>query len=116
MPEIPERVSNRWLAKLFTSEFLLSALIATFTAGVIWRNVEGSIAQAQTTADASAEKVERVETAVNSIKTDVEVIKANQANAASVDLEQTRQLAEQRRDIKTILRLVASRHEVDDAK
>ena len=72
-------------------------------------------AQAQTSADASAAKVERVEATVNKIQTDVEVIRANQTNAAAVDREQTRQLAEQRKDIKVILQLVAEGLRNDDA-
>jgi len=106
MPEIPEKVSNRWLAKFITSEFIISAIIVVFTAGVLWNNIEGSIAQAQNSASASAEKAERVETAVNSIKTDVEVIKANQINAAKKDLEQSKELSELRKDIKVLLQRV----------
>lgn len=106
MPEIPDKPTNNWLAKLFTSEFIISAVITVFVSGLIWGNLNNSIASAQDAADSSAIKAERVEEAVNSIKTDVEVIKANQLNAAAKDREQSDELAEQGKDIKTLLRIV----------
>ena len=98
--------SARWLAKVFTSEFIISAVIVIFTAGVLWNNIESSIAMAHDSAKDSAEKVERVEIAINKIRTDIEVIKATQLNESQKDMEQTRELAEQRKDIKQILRLL----------
>jgi len=106
MPEIPDTPTNSWLAKLFTSEFIISAIITIFVSGLIWGNLNNSIASAQDAADSSAIKAERVEEAVNAIKTDVEVIKQKQVNAAEKLAEQSQELAEQRRDIREILRLV----------
>lgn len=102
-----DRITNAMLAKLFSVEFLVSAVIATFVLGTLWSSVNSEIAEAQQNAQQSAEKVAAVETAVNIIKTDVAVIKANQINAAATDKEQSKELAEQRKDIKAILQLLS---------
>lgn len=106
MPQIPDKPSNQWLAKLFTSEFIISAIVVIFTAGVLWNNIQIAIAQAQSAANASAAKADRVEVVVSQIQTDVEVIKQKQINAAEKMVEQSEELAEQRKDIKAILRLL----------
>lgn len=102
-----ESISHTGLAKLFTWEFFISAVIVVFTAGMLWKSIEGEIVKAQEVAADSAEKTINVEHAVNEIKTDVAVIKENQKHAQQMADSQAEELAEQRRDIKTILRLVA---------
>jgi hypothetical protein len=98
------------LFNLVSMEFVLSAAVATFVLGGVWVSITGGIAVAQAAADKSVAKVERVEDAVAEIQTDVAVIKADQGSLTKTADALTGELGEQRKDIKTILRILGDKY------
>lgn len=107
--DAPDNLASKWLAKVFSLEFVFSAALALFVGGGAWNSLQSSIAEAQTSADASAQKAAEVNQAVQGIQTDVEVIKTRLESASEIQKQQTKELAEQRKDIKQILTLLVEK-------
>ena len=109
MPE-DQTFTNRMLAKLGTIETVVAVIVAIFFAGGVWVSLNSSIASAQDVAAQNSKKLEKVQAAVTSIKTDVAVIKSQQTEAAKLAEKQTFEQVEQRKDIKQILLLLGGRN------
>lgn len=88
-----KEVSNNFLSRLFTVEFLIASLGVVFAVGFAWSNVQSQVQAVQVEVLATNEKVDelrkrqnRLDSSVGKIQTDIEVIKSNQAHTKeSVD-------------------------------
>lgn len=103
---MPDKVSNNWLAKLFSLEFLASMVVSIFVLGAVWSNLNAGVARAQEASEINKVSMMEVQGDIGDIKTDIAVIKANQDNQSSLAKEQAAELSGQRDDIKKILLLL----------
>lgn len=101
-------VSNTFLSRLFTAEFLVAFLGVVFAVGFAWSNVQSKVEAVQTQIVATEEKLDQLrsrqnqmDAAVGKIQTNIEVIKTSQVHTKET-VEETkymvRKLLDQRGD------------------
>ena len=94
------------LMKMFSLEFLVSAIMAIFALGAVYTSLNSNIADAQETSEKNKEKLVLVSDDLAKIKTNIAVIQANQ-NAMSHELQEAADNSkETQRDVKEILRIL----------
>lgn len=101
-------ITNEALAKLTSLEFLGGAVVSVFLVGMLWANMNGSIAEAQEEALSNKETLTDVQKELSSIKMDVAVIRQSQLDYIRTQDQGDRQTAEELRDIKGMLMDLAS--------
>lgn len=101
-------ITNEALAKLTSLEFLGGAVVSVFLVGMLWANINGSIAEAQEEALSNKETLTDVQKELSSIKMDVAVIRQSQLDYIRTQDQGDRQTAEELRDIKGMLMDLAS--------
>lgn len=101
-------ITNEALAKLTSLEFLGGAVVSVFLVGMLWGNINGSIAEAQEEALSNKETLTDVQKELSSIKMDVAVIRQSQLDYIRTQDQGDRQTAEELRDIKGMLMDLAS--------
>ena len=104
-----ENISNGTLARIFSIDFVLASIAAVFVGGFIWANLNFSISQAQDVAERNRDHIKEVAATVNAIERDVAVIKANQGNTEEKLDAHTKEMEEQRKYIKLILRMLGNK-------
>ena len=101
-------ITNEALAKLTSLEFLGGAVVSVVLVGMLWANMNGSIAEAQEEALSNKETLTDVQKELSSIKMDVAVIRQSQLDYIRTQDQGDRQTAEELRDIKGMLMDLAS--------
>ena len=92
--------------KMFSLEFLVSAIVAIFALGAVYTSLNSNIADAQETSEKNKEKLVVVSDDLAKIKTNIAVIQANQAGMAHELQEAADNSKETQRDVKEILRIL----------
>ena len=99
-------VSNLTLAKLFSWEFILSAVLFVFALGVAWNNVNTKVMAADEKLHDQDRRLQNTEQAIQRIEIDTAVIKQNQISfKQSIEL-QAMELKQQGKDTAAILRIL----------
>jgi hypothetical protein len=112
-------ITNSTLAKLFTMEALAGFCSGLVLVGILWANLNSSVAGANFKADHNAEKLSSLSSDVSDLKADTGIIKVNQANVVQqiekLSAEVARNSAEtaqemriQREDIKKVLQMLSA--------
>ena len=98
--------SESLIMKMFSLEFLVSAIVAIFALGAVYTSLNSNIADAQETSEKNKEKLVLVSDDLAKIKTNIAVIQANQ-DAMSHELQEAADNSkETQRDVKEILRIL----------
>lgn len=111
---MPDKITNAFIAKICTVEFVISLLIITFGLGGSYISLSRDISDTQKETYSHTEKIQSVSKDIEEIKTSVAVIEANQLNSSNQAKEQKEELKEQREDIKKILTLIQKTKIVDE--
>ena len=100
-------VSNQFLAKLVSVEFIGGLITAMFIAGVFWQSITGSIAESIEKADDNKASLEVLSSDVAEVKTDIQVMKRSQEDYQKYQKEVQENQTEELRDIKATLMDIA---------
>ena len=92
--------------KMFSLEFLVSAVVAVFALGAVYTSLNSNIADAQETSEKNKEKLESVADDLAKIKTSQAIMETNQTNMAHELQEAAGDAKETQRDVKEILRIL----------
>jgi len=96
-------VSNQFLAKLVSVEFIGGLITAMFVAGVFWQSITGSIAEALEASGDNKEALIVLSADVTKVKTDIEVMKRSQDDYQKYQKQIQENQTEELRDIKGML-------------
>jgi len=105
-------VSNQFLAKLVSVEFIGGLITAMFVAGVFWNSITGSIAEALEASDDNKESLTILSADVSKVKTDIEVMKRSQEDYQKYQKEVQENQTQELRDIKSTLMDIAKENRV----
>lgn len=94
------------LMKMFSLEFLVSAVVAIFALGAVYTSLNSDLAIAQDTSVKNKEKLVVVSEDLSKIKTNIAVIQANQDSMSHELQEASDNAKETQRDVKEILRIL----------
>ena len=94
------------IMKMFSLEFLVSAIVAIFALGAVYTSLNSNIADAQETSEKNKEKLIVVTEDLSKIKTNIAVIQANQDSMAKELQDAAGNAKETQRDVKEILRIL----------
>lgn len=94
------------LMKMFSLEFLVSAVVAIFALGAVYTSLNSDLAIAQDTSVKNKEKLVVVSEDLSKIKTNIAVIQANQDNMTRELQAAASNAQETQRDVKEILRIL----------
>ena len=94
------------LMKMFSLEFLVSAVVAIFALGAVYTSLNSDLATAQDTSVKNKEKLVVVSEDLSKIKTNIAVIQANQDSMARELQAASSNAKETQRDVKEILRIL----------
>jgi len=100
-------VSNQFLAKLVSVEFIGGLITAMFMAGVFLQSITGSIAEAIEKSDDNKASLEVLSSDVAEVKTDIQVMKRSQEDYQKYQKEVQESQTEELRDIKATLMDIA---------
>ena len=106
-------VSNQFLAKLVSVEFIGGLITAMFIAGVFWQSITGSIAESIEKADDNKASLEVLSSDVAEVKTDIQVMKRSQEDYQRYQKEVQENQTEELRGIKSTLMEMAQERRND---
>jgi len=92
--------------KMFSLEFLVSAVVAVFALGAVYTSLNSNIADAQETSEKNKEKLESVADDLAKIKTSQAIMETNQTHMAHELQEAGDNAKETQKDVKEILRIL----------
>lgn len=92
-------VSNNFISRLFSAEFVIFFVGMVFAGGVAWSSIEAEVKDLNKRVDNQTAKQERLNTAVNSIQTDIHVIRNDQRHTKESVVE----LKQEMRSIRLLL-------------
>jgi len=107
---MPENITNAFMAKVLTVEFLITVLVVTFGLGGSYISLSRDITDNTDKTTLNSDQIHDVSDSIGEIK----IIENNQTNAANREKEQTEEIKEQREDIKKILMLIQSGNHYDN--
>ena len=99
-------MSNKFLGRILSVEFLTSMVVVIFLGGVAWSSVSAQIGGLQDQASKATVERSKNGTKLESSGRRLERIEANQENLKERFDEQSEDISEQRADIKDILKIL----------